>query len=124
MRRIHVANAYELERLETAYDEGRISYDDLHAVYNLDLVVSGREGRGDEARDARLAVEISVKIDRRDVMRAHDRAAILRAVGYNAHPMVAGVSIDAFADGAAREQGVDVHLGEPKHWTKMREHAS
>ncbi len=124
LRKIRVPSAHDLEHLESAFDEGRISEENLQAVYNLHLVISGREGRGDEARDAMLAVEISVKIDQKDVMRALDRAGILRTVGYNAYPMVAGVSIDARAGQLAREQGVDVYLGEPEHLSRMRDQAS
>lgn len=122
--KIRVPSAHELEHLETAFDEGRITHEHLQAVYNLDLVISGREGRGDEARDAMLAVEISVKIDQRDVIRALDRAGILRTVGYNAYPMVAGVSIDARAGRLAQDRGVDVYLGEPEHWSKVGDQAS
>ena len=66
----------------------------MHQIASLDYLFRGR------ANDARaedpelfLAVEISVKVDVRDVQRAFDRANILRRCGLRADAVVGGQTI-------------------------------
>lgn len=66
-------------------------------------MIEGRLGRGASAPEAILAVEISVNIERHDVTRAVERAAVLGKVGYRAVPVVAG----AFIAPGAHEFGLD-----------------
>lgn len=94
LRRPRSADLSTMDSLSDAAESGLLSDDDLNAIYLLDVVVLGRVGSGDDARDAVLAVEISSKIDMYDVRRAEERARILSKAGYTVYPVVAGHEVD------------------------------
>ncbi|MCC6388061.1 MAG: hypothetical protein IT302_11845 [Dehalococcoidia bacterium] len=110
LRRLKVRTASDLELFEAADDAGIISEVEALAVRRLDLIVEGVEGRGADARPAMLAVEISASVEAGDVERAAMRAAVLRQVGYNAYPAVAGARMDARVRSIAEGSGVEVFL--------------
>lgn len=110
LRRLRVSTASDLELFEAADDAGTISEMEALAVRRLDLIVEGVEGRGAEARPAMLAVEISARVEAGDVERAAMRAAVLRQVGYNAYPAVAGSRMDPRVRSIAEGSGVEVFL--------------
>jgi hypothetical protein len=109
LRKVHVVEVTDLVDLVDAVDDGLISESQSRGLANLDLVLAGREGRGDEARDAWLAVEVSVTVDDHDVTRAAERAATLRSVGFNAYAAVAGNTITPPTMRLAEELGVEVY---------------
>ena len=111
VRRTRVVSPRDLDAFEEADEAGTITEQEALAVRQLDIIVEGVQGgRGTPAMPALLAVEVSVTIDRGDVARARDRAAILRKVGYNAIPVVAGARMDASLRDAAEAEGVRVLL--------------
>ncbi|MEX0783407.1 MAG: hypothetical protein WD557_12210 [Dehalococcoidia bacterium] len=110
LRRIRVPELAALDLLEDAVDAGLVSEDEFGAIYRADLIIAGREGSGDAAHDAMLAVEVSSKINMYDVRRAEERAAILRKAGYAAHPVVAGHEVDEITAGYLDERGIRYHL--------------
>ncbi len=110
LRRVSVPNFSSLELIDDAYEAGVLTDEDLDTLNNADLIVSGREGRGDEARDVLLVVEISNTIDQSDLDRAVARAGILSSVGYAAHPAVAGRTISPQTRAEAKTRGIGVHL--------------
>ncbi|MBA4179982.1 MAG: hypothetical protein C0506_05275 [Anaerolinea sp.] len=111
IRRARLVTPSDLDAFEDAYDAGNLNADEALAVRQLDIIVEGVQGgRGAAVTPALLAVEVSVTIDRNDVARARDRAAILRKVGYNAIPVVAGARMDASLRDAAEAEGVRVLL--------------
>ncbi|MEX0782985.1 MAG: hypothetical protein WD557_10070 [Dehalococcoidia bacterium] len=110
LRKVSVPAISSLRLLDEAYDSGTLTADQLDSLYAADLLVSGREGRGDEARDAILVVEISNTIDQSDLDRAVERAGILSSVGYLAYPVVAGRTISDQTGAEAKARGIAVHL--------------
>ncbi|MFN8508606.1 MAG: hypothetical protein U0547_13740 [Dehalococcoidia bacterium] len=110
LRRLKVRTASDLELFEAADEAGTISEVEALAVRRLDLIVEGVEGRGAEARPAMLAVEISARVEAGDVERAAMRAAVLRQVGYNAYPAVAGSRMDPRVRSIAEGSGVEVFI--------------
>lgn len=80
--------------LSTALDSGILTEADVEEISRLDAVVRGRRISDDQV--AYLAVEISAKIDDRDVERAVRRARLLEKIpGVIAMPVVAGEAITA-----------------------------
>jgi hypothetical protein len=111
LRRGRTVAADSLSLFASADEAEEISEGDARAVRALDIIVEGVQGRGDERRDALLAVEASIVIDKHDVDRAADRAAILQKVGYaNTIPVVVGAVISADITAYAKQRGVEVHL--------------
>ena len=106
IRRVKVVKPRDLAAFEAADDAGRISEAEAHAVRLLDLIVTGRRGRGDDAEEVMFAVEVSSTIDNGDVTRAADRAEILSGLGYPAEPVAAGNTASEAVIGLARERGV------------------
>ena len=106
IRRVNVLKPCELAAFEGADDAGEITEAEALAVRSLDLIVTGRRGRGDDTHDVMFAVEISSTIDTDDVTRAADRAAILSGLGYPAEPVAAGNSASEAIIRLARERGV------------------
>jgi uncharacterized protein YoxC len=77
------------DRLEAA-----LSDDEVATVLLLDLLAVGRPRRRDGWPDELwLATEVSAVIDRHDVERASERAALVRKAGLAAIPVVAGESV-------------------------------
>ncbi|MBI2764720.1 MAG: hypothetical protein HYX53_02280 [Chloroflexi bacterium] len=110
LRKIRVVRLRDLDLVDAAEESGVLTTAQLRSLGRLDLIVSGREGSGADARDTLLAVETSYTIDEHDVIRARDRAEMLRIAGYNAHAAVAGEQIADPIRAYAREQGVEVFL--------------
>lgn len=106
IRRVKVVKPRDLAAFEAADDAGRISEAEALAVRSLDLIVTGRRGRGDDAEEVMFAVEVSSTIDNSDVTRAADRAEILSGLGYPAEPVAAGNSASEAVIRLARERGV------------------
>ena len=108
-RRTRRVEAGDLESFENAFDEGIIDAEQALSVRNLDMIIEGIRGFGSELL---LAVEMSRVIDEHDVTRAIERAAVLRKVGYNAVPVVAGSFMDTQLRDSAVERGVEVVFGD------------
>ena len=105
IRRCRVVGSSQLnELLEDAVDRGVLSQGDLNNVTLADLVVRGR--RLADRQEVMVVVEISWVIDRNDVRRAADRAALLAKMGTPVMPVVAGVSITEPAAAMARNLNV------------------
>ena len=105
IRRCRVVGSPQLnELLEDAVDRGVLSQGDLNNVTLADLVVRGR--RLADRQEVMMVVEISWVIDRNDVRRAADRAALLAKMGTPVMPVVAGVSITEPAAAMARHLNV------------------
>jgi len=110
LRRAERVHLGQMDPLIEALDRGEISEQEWDEVASLDLLVRGRAGRGADAPQRYLAVEISVTIDKSDVTRASERAAILARVGLSVEACVAGRSIRPEAEEAARALGVTILL--------------
>ncbi|MCS6774695.1 MAG: hypothetical protein NZ693_11370, partial [Thermoflexales bacterium] len=118
VRKPRVLTDAELDDLlSAALDSGVLTDAEVEEIGRLDAVVRGRRPADDQV--VYLAVEISVKIDARDVERAVRRARLLEKIpGITALPVVAGealtvegtnavrqVSAVAVTDGAVAETG-------------------
>ena len=93
------AQAVEVGALRDELEQ-RLSQDQIAEVLLLDLVVRGTARRLADKPVVWLAVEISTVIDRADVERARQRAALLRQAGYRAAPVVAGEALTLGAESA------------------------
>jgi hypothetical protein len=69
---------------------GRLDESEIEQIVASDLIVYGRLLSSQDDREIWLTVEVSNVIDRNDVARAVDRAALLRKVGLLAVPVAAG----------------------------------
>ncbi len=101
------ARAVKPESLEDILEES-LSHDDLLEVLRLDLLVSGRLRGGPDSPEIWLAVEVAYVLDEEDVLRAVQRATLLRKAGYRALPLIAGEVIKLEAEAVAREKKVAV----------------
>ncbi len=105
IRRCRVVGSPQLnELLEDAVDRGVLSQGDLNVVNLADLILRGR--RLGDRLEVMVLVEISWVIDRNDVRRAADRAALLAKLGTPVMPVVAGASITEPAATMARNLDV------------------
>ena len=86
--------------------EQRLSPEALESLLLLDVLVRGRAGRQPDAPEVWLALEVSAVVDRHDVERAQQRAALLRQAGYRVIPAVAGEEVTEGGQAAAREGAV------------------
>jgi len=86
--------------------EQHLSPEALESLLLLDVLVRGRAGRQPDAPEVWLALEVSAVVDRHDVERAQQRAALLRQAGYRAIPAVAGEEVTEGGQAAAREGAV------------------
>ena len=102
LRKPRAVSPLELPPVELARDAGRISDADWINLGALEILVEG--GRIEEP--SYLAIEASAVVDRTDVQRASDRAAILRSLGLSVVPWVAGESILENASELADQLGV------------------
>lgn len=80
--------------------EPHLSVDELSDALLIDLVVRGIPRRHPELSEVLLAIEISSVIDRGDVDRARQRAALLQKAGFKVIPAVAGEGITEGAEEA------------------------
>ena len=102
LRKPRPVSPFGIGAVESAYDQGRISDADWRSLGALDILVEG--GRIEEP--SYLAIEASAVVDRTDVQRASDGAAILRSLGLSVVPWVAGESILENASELADQLGV------------------
>lgn len=97
--------------VEAALSMGTISPAELRQLHDLDMMVRGNSRETGE--DTILAVELSRVIDRNDVTRAANRAAVLRKSGCRAQGFVGGYSILEAARQEAERADVIIDLHEP-----------
>ena len=109
-RKLRVLNLADLDRVDEAYARGEFSPKEWKALNKLDLLLLGVTGKGDERREEYLAVEISWVVDIYDVERAHQRAELLRRLGYPVRAAVGGSAILDDAKARAGALGVIVAL--------------
>ena len=103
LRRVNVVSFHEIEdKVEELPPSERDS------ILLLDLIVRGRPRTVDNPPDVYLAVEVSAVIDRNDVGRALQRAAVLRSLGYIVVPVVAGEKVTKGGLASAQEDAVAV----------------
>jgi outer membrane murein-binding lipoprotein Lpp len=112
MRRPRVVTLSELELLDRAEDEGKLSEKDLEELRALDLIVEGRDRGDGEQATLLLAVEVSRTIEANDIERALARARLLERAGYRAKPAVGGREIDDRVRLLADASGVLVRTAE------------
>ena len=114
LRKVKVVS---LQDLEPVFEQ-HLSEAEISALVPLDLLVSGQLRRSDQPDDVvYLAVEVSAVIDNNDVVRAQQRAALLRRAGYRTVAAVAGEEITegALTSAAARSVLV-VQDGLKQNW--------
>jgi hypothetical protein len=109
-RKLRVLSLTDLDRVDEAYARGVFSPKEWKALNKLDLLLLGVTGKGDERREEYLAVEISWVVDVYDVERAHQRAELLRRLGYSVRAAVGGSAILDDAKARASALGVIVAL--------------
>jgi hypothetical protein len=83
-----------------AWRDGRISDDEWHQLNLLDAVATAKQGKGLDAPDVMIALELSKVVDSHDVNRVNARASILRRAGF---AVVAAVDGAAILPGAKEE---------------------
>lgn len=117
LRRARAIDLSDLANIAAAQDEDALSDTDWDYLQALDVVVCGNIGKGEQARDTLLALEVSWMIDASDVERAQHHAALLQRLGYAAIGAVGGDAIGSEADKRARDLGVVVVLqGRVLYW--------
>jgi TolA-binding protein len=104
LRRVKVLDANDV--LDAV--EERLSESQIQELLLADLFVRGRARQRPDGPPIWLAIEISAVVDREDVNRAVARAALLRAAGLPALPVVAGESTTEGADAEAAAQCVAI----------------
>lgn len=93
--------------IESAVDDGKISWQDHDELMLCDLIFTGRARDGGE--EVHVAAESSITAGDHDVERAQERARILRQIiGQDAIPLVICANIDDQRAQMARERGVAV----------------
>lgn len=91
--------------LEDAFEEGRISEEQMDDAKLIDLVASGR--RREDKATIYLAAEASITIAQHDIERAERRAAIIAtATGVETMPVIIGETISMPLRVIAEQQGV------------------
>lgn len=88
--------------LEALVQSNRLTRGEGKQVSRADLFVRGRRDR----QEGHLVVEVSWTIEPHNVVRARDRAQLLRRAGAPAWPVVAGYELTAEAAAAAERNGV------------------
>jgi predicted RNase H-like nuclease (RuvC/YqgF family) len=88
----------DIEEVLDARDDGRLTPQQVAGLRAADFIVRARNGKGPDAPPIFVVIEVSITIHDRDVQRAAERAAALRAVGLDAVGWVGGKTI---AQGAA-----------------------
>jgi len=96
LRRVRVVS---LQDFETEVDAA-LTAEEVDDLLLLDLLVAGRPRAAPTEAEVWLAVEISGRVDRDDVKRAHRRAGFLRRAGFRTVPAVAG---EGLTEGAHEE---------------------
>ena len=115
LRRVQVFAPHEIEDDV----EPHLTWEEFQDLLQLDWVVKGRPRRMERAPWVWLALEVSSVVDRRDVERAVERAALLRKAGLLALPAVAGEQVTEGGEALAEEKGVVMVIdGWTRFWEK------
>lgn len=105
IRRAHVLTSDEIVGLiEDARDHGDLSDAEAQDVLDIDVVVRGK--RPGEDTEVYLIVEVSWRIEPRDVERATRRAGLFSRTGITTLPVVAGKTVTHDAAQLARRSNV------------------
>lgn len=103
LKRVRVVSVQEIEdELES-----NLSAAEVENLSLLDVLVRGSLWQAD-APGGWLAIEVSAVIDRHDVERAERQAAVLRKVGFQVVPTVAGQDMTEGGESLAAERAVFV----------------
>ena len=102
LRSIRVVPFTEIEDLL----ERSLSREEVDDLFQLDLLLRGRLKDHPERPEVWLAVEVSSVVDKWDVERARERAALLRKAGLRVVPVAAGLQALAEAAHKAEIEGV------------------
>ena len=103
LRKVKVVSLQDLEPVL----EQHLNEAEFNALLPLDLLISGQVRRSNQPNDlVYLAVEVSAVIDDNDVLRAQQRASLLRKAGYRTVAAVAGEEITESALSAATAHSV------------------
>ncbi|MFN0096617.1 MAG: hypothetical protein ACKVVT_17810 [Dehalococcoidia bacterium] len=113
LRKMRVVIADDLDLFVDAEESGAVTDAESLAVRKLDLILRGRAGARSEAHDAYLAVELAWVVRPDDVERALARAEVLRRLGYEVIPAVAGPEFFATVPAMAAERNVEVFVIDP-----------
>ncbi len=89
-----------------AWRDGRISDDEWHQLNLLEAVATAKQGKGVDAPEVMIALELSKVVDSRDVNRVNARAGILRRAGFEILAAVDGAAIIPTAMAEAATLGV------------------
>jgi len=113
LRRVRLA---DMSELADALRE-QLAEDELGEVLLADVILSGRLLGPAEPAEIWVVVEVSATVDRRDVERAQQRAALLRRARYSAVAVAGGIGVTAGARQAAGGMGVALLLdGRVEGW--------
>jgi len=102
LRRVKVVDLSSIDDVLTS----ALTSEELRDMLQIDLLVSGRLRHLPESPEVMLAVEISSVVDRNDVLRAVQRAKLLRKAGYSAVPVVCGEEVTKGGRDYAEKQSV------------------
>lgn len=102
MRRARAASLYDVEDQLEAH----LSDKEMSELRRLDLLIRGKLKGPRAGTEVWLALEVSAVVDRYDVERAQERAALLRRAGLLAVPATAGEQATQGAEEAARARHV------------------
>jgi len=105
-RNLRVIEPANLRRVEEAYSEGQFTPREWRSLNKLDALMRGTVGIGSSKREELLALEVSWIIDTDDVELAHERANLLRRLGYAVRAGVGGHDILESARNRARQLNV------------------
>jgi outer membrane murein-binding lipoprotein Lpp len=100
----HDASRDVAKHLRTAMDAQRVSEDDVDQALAADLIWAGRQHPS--GLNIHLVIEASWTVDKTDVQRARQRAAILRAAGLRAIGVAAGKDWPDPIKALARQQNI------------------
>lgn len=106
LRRTRVVPAEKLSELL----EDRLEREDFCEVLLSDVIVRGLLTDRQASTEVWVVVEVSSTVDRNDVLRARQRAEIMRAAGYQTIPAVAGEGLTEGARQEAQQNNVLVLL--------------
>jgi hypothetical protein len=113
LRRPALVQIADLDPVLDARDERRLSPAEWKQLIVLDFLFRGRVGKGVDAPESFVALEVFQVVDSRDVQRAHDRAAILTRLGLKAIPAVGGSRLTDDASMLAEQLGVRTLIDAP-----------
>ena len=106
VRRPVAIDMADLDPVLDARDDERLSPEEWKQLLGLDFLFRGRLGKGADAPESLVALEVSQVVDSRDVQRAHDRAAILARFGFKTIAAVGGSRLTKDAASLAERLGV------------------